>query len=162
MHEYRFTKWVQWHERGQLAAVKYPGIYVIAIADSTFDPIEDFCWVNKIVYIGMTNSVGGLRSRLQQFDNTIIGKSGHGGADRVRFKHQNYQLLSEKLFVSVASFECDVKSNKPNDLLTMGDVAKFEYECFAEFVRIHGVLPEFNDKKGAPKYSLTVGRPASG
>jgi hypothetical protein len=162
MHESQFTKWSPWHVRGQLNGIKYPGIYVIAIADSMFNPIEDFCWVNQVVYIGMTNSVGGLRGRLQQFDNTIIGKSGHGGADRVRFKHQNYQLLTEKLFVSVASFECNVKSNQPTDLLVMGNVAKFEYECFAEFVRIHGALPEFNDKKGAPKYSLTVGQSANG
>ena len=162
MHESQFTQWSPWHERGQLAGMKYPGIYVIAIADSAFHPSEAFRWLSQVVYIGMTNSATGLRGRLQQFDNTIIGKTGHGGADRVRFKHQNYQALTDKLFVSVASFECNVKSNQPADLLVMGDVAKFEYECFAEFVRIHGALPEFNDKKGAPKYSLTVGRAANG
>ena len=28
----------------------------------------------------------------------------------------------------------------------MGDVAKFEYECFALYVEAYGQLPEFNDK----------------
>lgn len=40
----------------------------------------------------------------------------------------------------------------------MGDVAKFEYQCFAHHVEIYGQLPEFNNKKEAPKYSLTYGR----
>jgi len=48
----------------------------------------------------MTNSISGLKGRLKQFDNTIIGKAGHGGADRVRFKHQNYeQLIKTYLFL---------------------------------------------------------------
>ena len=103
----------------------------------------------------MTNSQAGLKGRLKQFDNTIVGKSGHGGADRFRFKHQNYQELVDQLFVSVCSFECDVKSNKPEDFRIMGDVAKFEYECFATYVEKFGKMPEFNDKKLSPKYSLT-------
>jgi hypothetical protein len=32
----------------------------------------------------------------------------------------------------------------------MGEVAYMEYYCFAEYVRLFGCLPEFNDKK-APK-----------
>jgi hypothetical protein len=110
----------------------------------------------------MTNSAGGLRARLKQFDNTIVGKTGHGGADRVRYKHQIYQKLVEELYVSVAAFPCNVKSNQPRDLMVMGEVAKFEYDCFAEFVKKHGSLPEFNDKKSAPKYSLTIGRASGG
>ncbi len=162
MYESRFTRWAQWQERSQLEGVKCPGIYALSIADNTFDPSALFGWVGQIAYIGMTNAVGGLKARLQQFDNTIKGKSGHGGADRVRHKHKDYEQLTGKLFVSVASFACNVKSNRPDDLLVMGDVAKFEYECFAEFARVHGTLPEFNDKKGAPKYSLTFGRSTNG
>ncbi len=39
----------------------------------------------------------------------------------------------------------------------MGDVTKFEYLCLAHFVDQFGKLPGFNDKKRAPKFSLTVG-----
>ena len=36
----------------------------------------------------------------------------------------------------------------------MGEVAKLEYDCFAEYVEKFGNLPEFNDKSKSPKYSL--------
>jgi hypothetical protein len=35
----------------------------------------------------------------------------------------------------------------------MGDIAKFEYVCFAQFVKKHGSLPRFNDKNRSPKHS---------
>ncbi len=162
MYEERFTKWIKWLERNSLSDMEYPGVYVCALADNYFKPSSNFEWVKQIIYIGMTNSAGGLRARLKQFDNTIIGKTGHGGADRVRYKHQNHQQLIDNLFVSVASFACNVKSNHPQDLIVMGEVAKFEYDCFAGFVKRHGTLPEFNDKKNAPKYSLTIGRANGG
>jgi hypothetical protein len=44
-----------------------------------------------------------------------------------------------------------VSSNLPADLRGMGEVAAFEYECFAQFVEQHGRLPEFNDKQRSPK-----------
>jgi len=160
--ESKFTKWVKWSERNSLSDMKYPGVYVCAIEDNYFNPSSDFEWLKQVIYIGMTNSAGGLRARLKQFDNTILGRTGHGGADRVRYKHQDYKTLVNTLFVSVASFTCDVRSNQPKDLMVMGEVAKFEYDCFAEFVKKHGALPEFNNKKSAPKYSLTIGRENGG
>jgi len=48
-----------------------------------------------------------------------------------------------------------VKSNTPKDLRIMGHVAKFEYDCFAIYVEKFGKLPEFNNKRESPKYSLT-------
>jgi len=56
-------------------------------------------------------------------------------------------ILTKKLYVSIAPFECDVKSNSLKDLRVMGQVAKFEYDCFAEYVKEHKKLPKFNDKK---------------
>ncbi len=103
------------------------------------------------MYFGMTNSGGGLRARLTQFDNTIVGKEDHGGGERVRYKYRNYGELTEKLFVSVCPGVCSIKSNKPEDLLKIGEVAYLEYYCFAKYVRLFGHLPEFNDKKKAPK-----------
>ena len=158
MFECKFTNWVKWQERNILSGIEFPGVYVCALADDHFNPSSDFEWMRQIIYIGMTNSIGGLKARLKQFDNTIVGKTGHGGADRVRYKHQNYQLLVSNLYVAVASFKCNVKSSQPEDIMIMGEVAKFEYDCFAEFVKNHGCLPEFNDKKNSKKYSLTIAR----
>ncbi|RZT95924.1 hypothetical protein EV201_0552 [Ancylomarina subtilis] len=154
MIDKKFSQWTKWDDRNSISGIKYPGIYCIAISETVLSE-QDFEWIPKITYVGMTNSKAGLKGRLKQFDNTIIGKNGHGGADRFRFQYENYQELVDKLYVSVCSFECDVKSNAPNDLRIMGEVAKFEYDCFAEYVDNFGCLPEFNNKKTSPKYSLT-------
>ena len=103
----------------------------------------------------MTNSRGGLRSRLKQFDNAVNWKEGHGGASRVRYKYKEYSELVPNLYVSVCSVKCNVKYNTPLDLRLMGEVAKFEYECLARFVEKFGRLPEFNDKKRSPKARRT-------
>ena len=138
MYEERFTNWLKWRDRNDPAGIRYPGVYVCAI---TSDDISEakFSWLPEIVYIGMTNAIAGLSGRLKQFDNTIAGRCGHGGADRVRFKHRNYEDLCGKLFVSVVSFKCAVKSNHPRDLRVMGEVAKFEYDCLAHYSEIRDV-----------------------
>ena len=64
----------------------------------------------------------------------------------------------KRLYVAVAPFKCNVVSNLPKDLRKMGQVVKFEYLCLAAYVEKFGVLPEFNNKKESPKYSLTLGR----
>jgi hypothetical protein len=152
-----FTKWTKWSDRNSLNGIEYPGIYCIAISETDLST-KLFEYIPELKYIGMTNSKAGLKGRLRQFDNTIKGKVGHGGADRFRYKYQDYQDLISNLFVSVCCFECNVESNKPDDLLIMGEVTKLEYVCFSEYVKKHGNLPEFNDKKGSKKYSLTFGK----
>lgn len=145
-----FTEWLGWADRSSLPGLSLPGVYAIAISvkDISHAP---FSWSQDIAYIGMTNSKGGLRQRLGQFDQTIKGRSGHGGAERFRFKHAHHEELPHALFVAVRPFECDVDSNAPSDLRTMGEVAAFEYECFAQYVEVFGRLPEFNDKQRSPK-----------
>ena len=150
-----FSVWQKWNERNNISGKNYPGIYCIAISKSNLSE-KEFSWIPEIKYIGMTNSIKGLKGRLYQFDHTIFGKSpSHGGADRFRFEYENYEKLTKQLFVSVCSFECDVKSNLPKDLKIMGSVCKFEFDCFAKYVEEFGSLPKFNDKKNSPKYSLT-------
>ena len=153
----KFSVWSQWSLREQLTGIEFPGIYCIAISEDNFSG-HDFDWSENINYIGMTNSTSGLKGRLKQFDNTLKGKTGHGGADRFRYDYPNYDQLVSKLFVSVKYFICDVRTNLPSDLLVMGDVAKHEFECFAKFVEIHNRLPRYNDKQNTIKFSLTFGR----
>jgi len=153
----KFSNWFSWNERNNAEGKVYPGVYLIAISSQNIMENE-FSWIPEIKYIGMTNSIAGIKGRLKQFDNTIIGKGGHGGADRVRYKYQDYNRLVKNLYVSICYFECNVKSNLPKDLRIMGDVTKFEYDCLAHYVELFGYLPEFNDKKLSPKYSLTIGK----
>ncbi len=155
-----FTAWVRWPDRHSLEWLAFPGVYVLAHSARNLER-RPFSWHKEITYIGMTNAKGGLGTRIKQFDETIAGKRvSHGGADRVRYKYRHYGRFTTTFYVSVCAIPCNVKTNSPKDLLSMGDVAKLEYECFAAFVRKFGRLPQFNDKAKAPKYSLTVGRKA--
>lgn len=151
MIENKFTKWIKWQDRNSLECLNFPGVYSIAISDTDLSN-ENFELIPEIKYFGMTNSKMGLKGRLTQFDHTIKGKTGHGGADRFLHIHKNYNELVARLFVSVSIFDCNVKSSMPKDLLVMGEVAKFEYVCFAEFVEKFDCLPQFNEKR-SDKYS---------
>lgn len=153
----KFTRWHKWDQRSTIKNIGAPGVYALAISEKDLSE-NVFEFAASIKYFGMTNSRSGLKGRLIQFDNTIKGKSGHGGADRFRYKHPDYVKLVDQLFVSIAPFACNVSSSLPEDLEVMGEVAKFEYLCFAQYVREFGHLPEFNDRKKALKYSLTMGR----
>jgi len=146
----KFSKWVSWSERDKLNGIKYPGVYALAVSEKDLSNTK-YTLCEEIKYFGMTNSGGGLKSRLKQFDNTIIGKSGHGGAERFLYEYKNYDRLVKKLFVSVCPVKCDVKSNNPKDLLKMGEIACLEYYCFAEYIKRFKKLPKFNDKKKSPK-----------
>jgi hypothetical protein len=95
-----FTHWVPWTQRGTLPHLAYPGVYALAISAKRLSGTPFSC-LPEIVYFGMTNAKGGLKSRLGQFENTIKGRRGHGGAHRVRFKHPDYLTLTSSLFVSV-------------------------------------------------------------
>jgi hypothetical protein len=157
MYEEHFTNWRPWLERGDHPHITRAGVYAIAYSCELLTG-RAFSWQKEIIYVGMTNAVAGLKGRLKQFDNTIAGKRGHGGADRVRFKHRDYPTFCQQAYVAVRSFQCDPTSNLPKDLRIMGEVAQFEYLCLAHFVEKFGRLPEFNNKKEAPKFSLTVGK----
>ena len=149
-----FSSWKNWSDREDLGNLSNPGVYALAISDEDISD-QQFNWIQQIVYFGMTNSVAGLKGRLKQFDNTIIGKTGHGGADRFLYDFPAAKDLNACLYVAVRRFKCDVGSNSPDDLVTMGNVAKAEYECFAEYVTIWGSLPKYNNKQEAPKFSKT-------
>lgn len=151
--EDRFTSWTSWVDRNELQNVRYPGVYIIAQTDQPLT--DDFSWREEIIYIGMTNSGGGLQSRLHQFDKTLRGDIKHGGADRVLYKYRDYKTLVPSLHVAVYPVVCNVKSDRPADLRLMGEVCRLEYACLAEYAERYGRLPEFNDKKRSPKFSLT-------
>jgi hypothetical protein len=147
-----FSKWIHFSERNKLEQLKCPGIYAIAYSSEDISG-KDFDWIKEIVYFGMTNSKEGLRGRLRQFDNTIKSKSvQHDPVRRFCFNLDREDAnWGEKLYVSVMPVPCDVTSNSPEDLICMGEVAKQEYVCFAEYVKKYGAKPRFNDEKRSPK-----------
>lgn len=149
----RFSVWKQWTQRGQLLGLEFPGVYVIAVSGARLHD-KPFSWRSDIAYVGMTNAVAGLTGRLRQFDLTISGRRlAHGGADRVRKAYDRYAHLLPRLFVAVHPVKCNVTSGAVRDLLLMGRVARFEFQCLARYVQLFGCLPLFNDKARSPKYS---------
>jgi hypothetical protein len=154
MYERRFSKWHAWNGRDDHPDCGSPGVYVVAITRRRIGG-RPFAWSTDVIYIGMTNSVGGLKARLRQFDQTMVGTLRHGGADRVRFKYRSYSGFVKKAYVAVAAFKCQPESASARDLRIMGDVARFEYRCLSHFVYRFGRLPAFNDRS-APKFSQRV------
>ena len=66
----KFTNWVKWQYHKNIDRIKLPGVYAIAKSEKNIAG-ETFSWISDIIYFGMTNSQGGLISRLQQFNRTI-------------------------------------------------------------------------------------------
>ena len=151
----RFSKWLKFDQRADLRNTHYPGVYAIAISSKNIAGTR-FGWTKEIRYLGFTNALGGLRGRLDQFNNTLRDKSGpgHGRAQRFLNKYPNGNTLAKKLYVAVCPFECDVSTNKPKDLRVMGSVVRSEYLAFAKYATLFGSLPEFNDKQKSPKQQL--------
>jgi hypothetical protein len=149
----RFSRWAAWSEREALPNLERPGVYAICVTKSRLASTP-FKWLPDICYFGMTNSKGGLRSRLRQFDRTLRVAIAHGGADRFRFKHEDYAKVLPRLYVAVISVEASVDDPKPHDLRAMGGVAYLEYECLARYHAKFGCLPAFN-QRSAEKYSRT-------
>jgi hypothetical protein len=145
-----FSPWYRWADRANYGGIKYPGIYVLAISHGNISG-QAFSFRPEIIYVGMTNSMGGLDNRLWQFDNTIARKHGpHGVAERMLHKHSDYAPLCAQLYVALWHVECDPAKRAAHDLRCMGEVAKAEYECLARYKEQHGELPEFN-RPSSPK-----------
>jgi hypothetical protein len=140
---------MRWRDRNHLQGIKSPGVYAIVKSGKDI-AARRFSWRKEIVYIGVTISKGGLKSRLQQFDNVIRkGKKGHSGAERFQKSNPDCDKLVHWLYVSISYTECnDLKRSPPapSDLRLMGKVLRQEYECFAVFVKQFKKWPSSNDK----------------
>lgn len=142
----KFTVWAKWNNRNNLDQITYPGVYAIALLETKDISGQKFEFREEIIYIGMTNSRGGLQSRLRQFDNTIThpNRNEHSAAERVIYKHQENKDLKNQLYVSICPFKCDVNSNHPDDIRTIGDIKQCESYCIAEYKAKWKRYPEFN------------------
>lgn len=147
----KFSKWQLFSEVESAAISQQKGLYAFAISARplTVFNVED----RAIVYFGMTNSKGGLRSRLRQFRSTLFEeKDGHGGALRFRFEHsKNLSKLRKCLYFAVCEYKAPSNHSAVDELKLMGEVAKAEYVAFARYFEKYGCLPKYNDMKRSPK-----------
>lgn len=143
------SKWKSWENIK--TETKNPGVYVICVSNTNMVN-KNIKTINpKIKYIGMTVSKNGLRQRLNQFNNVIKGKGGHGGADR--FMNDFDKNIVKKMYYK--TFEFDLSKIKPRSAeyyLILGEVLKFEYVLFSKSIEIAKELPIYN-RPTSPKQS---------
>jgi hypothetical protein len=131
-----------WENRNEYKFKLFQGVYVIAVTNKRLEG-EKVTW-NDVVYIGMTNSLGGLSNRWRQFDRAINGKFGHSGGKTIYEDLGPYYKWKKNLFVAAMGIECNVKNPKDEDYIRMGWVAFYEYEAFSMFFRNTGEHPKYN------------------
>jgi len=141
-----FSRWIAWERRSKYGGGKWPGVYMLSISRKKL--VGGKPAFKDVVYIGMTNSRGGLAVRWDQFDNAIKGKEGHSGGKTVFKDLGHFKKWKKRLFVTACPVRCNVfKSNRtPKDLLKMGWVVFLEYEALSKYKKIVGMEPKYNTK----------------
>lgn len=143
MQRLRFSNWYEWSDRDRYPMCNFPGVYLISITRKTKLASTRPSW-SDVVYIGMTNSQGGLLSRWRQFDRSIRGGRGHSGGRSIFGRHGHVDQWRKKLYVAAMGVECNVFEPTPMDYVKQGWVAFFEYLAFSRFEKAVGGHPEFN------------------
>lgn len=145
-------KWMElYNEKSSIENLEYPGVYLLAYSDRKLK--DKNINLRDIFYVGMTNSAGGVKQRLNQFINGIEKNRQHSGGMRFLKEYMNGTPYSEskmtrKFFVASISFECEVRKEKrrETDLQIMGDIACLEYYVLAHIKKAVGSEPELNKK----------------
>lgn len=143
--------WIKLEDYKTLDNSQYPGVYILAYSDKDLEkkPIR----IEDIYYVGMSNSLGGVKQRLNQFFSGIEKGYGHSAGNRF-LKEINKRVPysksknNKRFFVSSLSLPCLVnkKNRSYKDLIKMGEVARFEYEVLAYVKEKIGREPELNKK----------------
>jgi hypothetical protein len=104
-----------------------------------------------VLYVGMSNAQGGVRSRLIQFRNGIEKYGTHSGAMRFYREYQRnipHSRLKKPLnfFYAALSIECISEKAKAaaEDLRTLGHVACLEFYAIARIREKTGRPPPLN------------------
>jgi hypothetical protein len=127
----------------------YPGVYLLAFTSAKL--VGATVKADQVLYAGMSNSAGGVRSRLKQFAKGIEKNDLHSGA--MRFYREQCggkpfsQLKTRKrLYVTALTIECesDKVEVQPKDLRMMGHVACLEYYVIARIAEKTGKKPALN------------------
>ena len=130
---------------------QYPGVYILAYTDKNLE--EKSIEIKDIFYVGMSNSLGGVRQRLSQFIRGLHKGRGHSAGNRFfteYSKEKSFDIAGHKktFFVASLSLPCKVKKAErtSGDLRKMGEVARFEYSVLAHIKQVTGKEPVLNKK----------------
>lgn len=132
---------------------EYPGVYLLAYTSRNIAAKR--VQLADIFYVGMSNSLGGVRQRLKQFRNGIEKNTSHSAGRRFFSEYSNGVAFSKrrggsrkKLYFAFVSVRCTVEKARrtPADLRTMGRIAKLEYDVIAHLKEKLGEEPKLNKK----------------
>jgi hypothetical protein len=137
----------------RLPGGQHPGVYLLAYSD---EPLAGrHVDLRDVLYVGMSNSQGGVSRRLRRFKRAIEGRDGrHSGSRRFLKEYAHgtpySQLEGRKtFFVAWLPVPCDeVQKGLRTEaaLRLMGDVAALEYYVLASIKAATGQEPALNGK----------------
>ncbi len=143
--------WIKLEDYKSLNDSQYPGVYILAYSDKNLEKKQ--IKIEDIFYVGMSNSLGGVKQRLFQFISGIERSYGHSAGNRFfqdYSKGKSFAVANhrKKFFVASLSLSCKVHKDErtAEDLRKMGEVTKFEYEVLAYIKERIGKEPELNKK----------------
>jgi hypothetical protein len=149
--ELRAQRWHCLH--GDLACLEHgqcPGVYLLAYSDQDLEgqPID----LQDVLYVGMSNSQGGVKRRVGSFVRALDGKKArHVAGKRFRSEYLGGRPYSQvadrkRFYVSWVTVPCEAgkPERTPADLRAMGDVAALEYYVLAHIREEFGREPRLN------------------
>jgi len=141
----QLSSWYKWTNRLDYPLRKYPGVYCISITEKENLEGTNVGW-GDVVYIGMTNSRGGLQSRWRQFHNSITGKYGHSGGNTIFKRLGHFDTWQLYLYVAAMGKKVNTADPSADEYRKMGMVAYLEYEAFAQYFEAVGGHPKYNKR----------------
>lgn len=149
-------RWRPLHGPGwdDVEQLRYPGVYLLAYTAKELNGQK--IKVDDVFYVGMSNSAGGVRARLNQFKSALEKGYGHSGGDHCYRHHNEKPFLTlktdKKFYFAPRCLKCSsLKSNAgPHDFRTMGNIASLEYHAIAH-VQEHSankIVPQLNFSAG--------------
>ena len=128
-----------------------PGVYLLAWTDNEIENTRPK--ISDIFYVGMSNAKGGVKGRLKQFINGIEKNTSHSAGMRFFKEYCHNKPFSstnsiKNFYFIPQCLKCNVTKEErtPNDLQTMGEVARLEYYLLAHIKENNKNEPELNKK----------------
>ena len=141
-----------WRELSDLIGDKSlssPGVYILAWSVSPLAGKKPK--PRDVLYVGMSNSAGGVRARLRQFLGGLEQNNRHSGAKRFFREYAHNVPISRyrtknRFFGTAIALKCDSNKleAKPTDFRIMGHVACLEYYVRAHILAETGKRPDLN------------------
>lgn len=132
-----FSRWVQLQDYKDLHTGGLPGVYVISMNATT--PLRVGISDRRVIYIGETVNQT-LSKRLDQFNRSLQGGSGHSGGDTLYDEFRR-----KRLWLSIRSFPLrpDIAASKALAFRS-SQIQLLEKLLLFQFVRSNGSYPKGN------------------